>query len=122
MSFHILYESTTADATDVNDNFYHIAQGSRLPMDGVAMGYTDNALDLGSSSVRWNNLICNNIDTASVTASYAKMPIVIADYTLPQAANEFEITGLNGDFKHIIQNHSIPSGTGINNDINVYLP
>jgi len=56
-----LVNSTTADATVVNDDLYWVRQGNLIPMAGASMGYTDAAHDLGgtpsgtSSTIRWRD-------------------------------------------------------------------
>ena len=47
--------STTADASEVNDNFYHTRQGDLLPMGNASMQYTSGGYDLGSSAYTWAN-------------------------------------------------------------------
>lgn len=94
MSFHILLNSTTADASDVNDNFYHVAQGSRLPMGGNSLAYTNGAYDLGSASYKWNNLYCNNIN---VTGNLANTWNKIYSDELASNTTRIEISGLDGD-------------------------
>ena len=62
MSFNILANSYTAWANQINDNFYHIAQGDRIPRGGNSLTATDAAYDLGSSTGAWNNLFCNTLN------------------------------------------------------------
>jgi len=73
MAFIELENSTTADATDINNNFYHVAQGDRLPMGGDLLISTDSVYDLGSSSATWNNVFCDtlNINSPVSVARYA---------------------------------------------------
>jgi len=92
--YFILINSTTADASDVNDNFYHIAQGSRLPMGGQSLSSTDGVYDLGSDSYRWNTLYCNNIDFDG-TAN-GNLWVKVHEETV-ENVSDLEITGLNGD-------------------------
>ena len=98
MAFLILQNSTTADASDVNANFYHVAQGSRLPMGGNSLESTDAAYDLGSSAASWNNLFCENIYiNGSITTADKKLWVLEAEITLSISASSIEFTGLNGD-------------------------
>lgn len=61
MAWTTLVNSTTADATQVNDNYYWVRQGNLIPMAGASMGYTDAAHDLGgtpsgtTSTIRWRD-------------------------------------------------------------------
>lgn len=90
--------STTADASDVNDVFYHIAQGTRLPMGGNDLDYTTGVYDLGSSTYRWNDLYCEDINiSGSLTTSDKNIYSLIAETTLTSATSRIEFTGLNGD-------------------------
>ena len=98
LSFLILQNSTTCDSTDVNNNFYHVAQGSRLPMGGNSLESTDSVYDLGSSTATWNNLFCENIYiNGSITTAGEKLWSVIAETTVTATASSVEFTGLNGD-------------------------
>ena len=98
MPFHILQNSLTADATDVNDNFYWIGQGSRLPMGGNSLTSTDATYDLGSSIATWNNLHCENIYiNASINTADKSLWVLQAETTLSATAGSIEFTGLNGD-------------------------
>ena len=65
----ILINSTTADAADVNDNFYHIGKGSVMPMAGDYLRPTDSACDLGTAAYKWNNAFIDNIDCSTVSFS-----------------------------------------------------
>ena len=98
MAFIELENSTTADATDINNNFYHVAQGSVLPMGGVDLDYTDSVYDLGSSSATWNYLKCLNINTNNVEG-YAGY--LISEVTLTATASSIEFTGLNEENKFV---------------------
>lgn len=69
--FRIIRNSTTADAADMNDNFYHIGQGSIMPMAGNYLYSTDSSCDLGSATYKWNNGFIDNIDCA--TMNYTTM-------------------------------------------------
>ena len=72
MAFTILQESTTAFSNKVNDNFYHIADGTFYPREGTSLTavslVTASAYNLGSSSYEWNNLFCNNLYYDSISA------------------------------------------------------
>jgi hypothetical protein len=101
MSFTVFQNSTTADATEVNANFYFVAQGSRLPMTQTAAGSltaVDATYDLGSATYTWNNLFCENIYiNGTITTVDKKLKILVAEVTLSTGASSIEFTGLNGD-------------------------
>lgn len=99
MTWHVLENSTTADASDINDNFDHVAAGSRLPMSsvGVSFASTDSAYDLGSDAYRWENGYFNNIDIATLTTSERSIWHLIASTTIDSVTSSIEFTGLNGD-------------------------
>jgi hypothetical protein len=61
MSFTIFEQSTTAYANEVNDNFYHVAQGHLLPRGGDSLTSTNAVYDLGTTTAIWNNLFCNTL-------------------------------------------------------------
>lgn len=96
MAFRILLNSTTADASDVNDNFFWGAQGSIIPMGNSSLEYTDSAYDIGSQVYRWNVLYCGTIASGSIhsgglTYEYLERKDISAPTTT------IAITGLNGD-------------------------
>ncbi len=100
MAYNTLLNSTTADASDVNDNFQHIAAGSRLPMSsvGVSFATTDSAYDLGADATRWNDLYCDNVNFAgSVTTADKTLWTLEAETTLADTATSISFTGLDGD-------------------------
>lgn len=55
---------TVADADQVINNFYHVRQGSLMPLGGASMDPTNSVYNLGSSSVRWAKLYVNSISAA----------------------------------------------------------
>jgi hypothetical protein len=101
MAFHVLINSTTADASDVNENFYHIRQGSVLPVGGSSLSYTNSVYDLGSSSYKWKDFYANNIYTDDIYVSGAgnngSLFRKIYSEILSATSTRIEITGLNGD-------------------------
>lgn len=54
-SFTILANSTTANANDVMNNFYHVRRGDLLPLGGTSMAPTTGALDVGNASFSWRD-------------------------------------------------------------------
>jgi hypothetical protein len=61
MTFFKPENSTTADSSDINDDFYHIGQGSRSPYSGVLLSKTTAAYDIGSGTYKWDSVYCNNV-------------------------------------------------------------
>lgn len=92
--FRVIYNSTTADAADMNDNLYWIGQGSIFPMAGSELAYTTSS-KLGSGTYRWKSIYCNTMVAASFNPSvnirYITSAILSAD------ASRIDITGLNGE-------------------------
>ncbi len=67
MPFHKIENSTTMDSADVNSNYLHVGQGSRLPYDNSgSMSAMDSTYDLGSSATAWKDLYCNDIPDSRV--------------------------------------------------------
>ena len=95
MTFRIFYDNTTADASDTNDNYYHIGQGSRNPMGSSVLTPTTGVYDLGSDTYKWNNIYTDNIvndyfDSNGMTWRF------IAKSTINTATSRIEIDGLSG--------------------------
>jgi hypothetical protein len=102
MTFHILINSTTADAADENDNFYHIGQGSRLPLGGVSLTATDSVFNLGSDTYKWANIYADNaqidnLEIGTATSANNSLWFLEAETTLNSQTTRIEFTGLNGD-------------------------
>jgi hypothetical protein len=94
MPFIALEDSTPADAADVNNNNYFLAQGSILPVDGNNLDYTNSAVDLGSSTATWKKLYIENIYDNEITGKFGYL---IGETKLSAAAASIEFTGLTGD-------------------------
>ena len=67
MTFRIFYNSTTADASDSNNNYYHIGQGTISPMQGTSLANTTGTINLGSDAIRWNNAYINSVSTNTLS-------------------------------------------------------
>jgi len=94
LTFRIFVNSTTADASDTNDNYYHIGQSSRLPMGGSLLANTTGVYDLGSSSYKWeefnvNSCTYDTLDANGITWEYLTRTVV------DTAASEIEFSGLD---------------------------
>ena len=100
MAFTHFTNGSIGYASQVNDNFYFIADGDRLPVATTTMGYTTGVYNIGATATTWanlyaNNVYCSNINiTGSITSSTIKH--IIASYG-PDTGTSFEITGLDGD-------------------------
>lgn len=108
MAFRIFYNSTTADSQDMNDNFYHIAQGSIMPRTGQSLTSTDSAYDIGSSSYKWDSAYIDTINcsTVSFTGSITcdKIWTFLYEYTMPSGTSSarVEITGVDYEYYKFI--------------------
>lgn len=100
MSYFKVESSLTADASDINDNFYYFNQGSILPRDetDASFGSIDLTNNIGSSVATWNTLYCKDFSTdlSSISSNY-KLWALVAETTLSTTVSSIEITGLNGD-------------------------
>ncbi|MCP4651433.1 MAG: hypothetical protein GY853_15310 [PVC group bacterium] len=119
MTFYNQNRGYTIDADELDSNWKHIGQGSRLPMAGTAMTTTSGVYNLGSDIYRWKDVHVQNIDmstdlnavaitgdSASVVAlsnneGFEHCFNLIAEVTLTATASAIEITGLNGDTDEI---------------------
>ena len=96
MSFTVFQNNTTHDAIEVNDNFYHIAQGDFIPRTGVSLtADVTGLIDLGSSSYKWDSLYANAIVAGSVSG--IGIWNLITTVILSASSSDINITGLNGD-------------------------
>lgn len=95
MSFRIIVNSSTADPSDVNSNFYHIMQGSLIPHGGDTLTSTTELYDLGNTNYRWNDLYINNI-YASITFSGETTWKIVTEVYISVAAASVDISGVSG--------------------------
>lgn len=95
MAYNWILQSTTTDASDMNDNFQAIGAGTRLPtlLTNTGAFYTDSVYDLGSSAKRWKTLYCNEIDANSIGSTWGR----ISTNEIGSNTNSLEITGLDGN-------------------------
>jgi len=82
------------DANEMNENFYHIGQGSMLPRAGDNLVKTTGVFNLGSSTYKWNEIHVNNL--VGVTHIGGSMNL-IAQTTLSATSSSIEITSINSD-------------------------
>jgi len=92
--FRVIANSTTADAADMNDDFYWVAQGSILPIGGDSFGNTTSS-NLGSSTHRWDDVYCNILNTNSFTPDISFKKITTAHVSAD--TSRVTISGFNGE-------------------------
>ena len=120
MTFRIFENSTTADASDTNDNYYHIGQGSRLPMGESLLAATTDVYDLGSETYKWNEFHANsctydNLNANGITWEYLTRTII------DTATDRIEFSGLTpDDAKEYMIIYKIVSDTSTAAQFNFY--
>jgi len=87
VAFTVLQKNTTITATEVNDNFYHIACGDLIPRGGTSLGATTGVYNLGSDMYRWDVVHANNIYATNMTVDYVNNSRCLID--------SYEISGKN---------------------------
>lgn len=113
MSFNVIFNSTVADNTEMNNNFYTAAQGNRLPRGGDTLKATDSVYDLGSSTTTWDHLYCDNLYPDNITTLDKSLWILGSEFTIAAATTLTEITGLDGDSEKqylIVADAKLPAG------------
>jgi hypothetical protein len=95
MSYILLEKYHTGSATDLNNDFYHVGQGSLMPLGSTSLEPTTGVYNLGSSATSWNNAYVNTINLGSGTVN--RCMNMIAEVTLTATASSIEFTGLNGE-------------------------
>jgi hypothetical protein len=95
MSYTLLEKYHTGSATDLNNDYYHVGQGSLAPRGNASLELTTGVYDLGSSAASWNNAYINTINLGSGTVN--RCMNMIAEVTLTATASSIEFTGLNGE-------------------------
>ena len=126
MAFTTFVSGTAADADEVTANFYHIAQGDRLPRGGTSLDPTDSVYNIGATATTWANLYADTVNCTSVeiTGSITSdlMPYVKYEYAIDSthtSTGNIEFTGLTGDSdgEYIIHFYVINS---VDTDIYLY--
>jgi len=120
MSFRILRHSTTADASDSNDNNYWIGQGSVLPMSGSLLLNTTGTHDLGSSSYKWDNAYFESIpsltlDSGNNTWEHITRSIVNID------TSRINITGLDTQDTLFVMTYLFKTATSTAATVTMYI-
>ena len=107
MPFTIFQNSTTAFANEVVNNFYHIADGDRLPREAGSMTAVDLTYNIGSISNRFKNLYANNLYVNSdITSTSFLKKISETTFSTGTVSSDFLISGLNGDnYDYIFSMH-----------------
>ena len=113
--FYELRNSTTAFANEVIENFYHIADGDRLPRSASGnLPEIDNTYDLGSADYKWKTIFCETFySDFSIPASLVIHKEASVKFTV--TASDIEFSGLNGDdndYLMFAQIGPIPAGSG----------
>ena len=99
MTFHVLEASTTADSADMNDNYYHVAQGAILPYTQTAKGSlsaVDSTYDLGNSTTTWKTLHTVDVEADSITSSIILWR-KLSETAVLTTTSRIEFSGLSGD-------------------------
>lgn len=89
MAFSI-FTSGASDADAVNANFYHIAQGTRLPRGGTSLDPTTGIYDVGSGTYKWNSFFVNSLSCANlnITGSFTSNQGFIVEQNFNCMTNE----------------------------------
>lgn len=91
MAFTIFQKDYYIDASEMSDNFFHIAQGDLLPRGGTSLTPTTGVNDLGSEDYYWRELFVNSA-TGDIGCIRS-----LTDVEVTAGTVRVEITGLNGD-------------------------
>ena len=87
----------TADADDMNKNFYHVGRGDLIPRGGVNLIEKGDTYNLGSNSYRWSDLYAEVLDYDKSIDTGGKILTLIVDYTVSDVVGLLRFTGLQGD-------------------------
>ena len=94
MAFYPAVQGDTTSAYYMNSNFEHIAEGDRLPREGVSLTSVSNKYNLGRQHVRWEEIHVVDLNIESfVTNCWNKL----TEITLSATSSYTSIEGLNGD-------------------------
>lgn len=104
MAWTTLVNSTTADAVEVNNNFYWISQGTRLPMSGTSLNPVDGTYDIGSSTYKWANAFFDDLTVnddlvvgGEISTTNKTIWQLESRVELSATSQRIEFSGLNGD-------------------------
>ena len=78
--------------TPVNENFYHVAQGSITPKDGALLADAADTYDIGSSANKFDTLYCDTINKSG-----GFLWDFVGQTNVLSATAQISFTGLNGD-------------------------
>ena len=98
MAFVDIINYTMTIPDDVNNNFYHVAQGTVLPRGGDLLDATTSVNDIGSATYRFKDAYVTNINNVTGTANPDGLNLMwqLVAEVYP-TTNRVAITGLNGD-------------------------
>lgn len=99
MNYFKVESSLTADASDINDNFYYFNQGSVLPRNETDDSFAsiDVTNNIGSSIATWNNFYCKDAAVSSSISANNNLWVLLDETTLLVTTSSIEFSGLNGD-------------------------
>jgi len=85
----------TISSTDINNNFYHVAEGALLPKLGTNFTATNLRSNIGDKSYRWNNLYCNELHINSKLIDGWEL---VSEYNVTTGGvSTIEISGLDSE-------------------------
>lgn len=122
MAFTYFVNSTTADAMQMMNNYYYIADGDQMPLTQSAAGTvasSHNTCNLGASTTVYKSVYCSNLNIYASTASADKsIWKLIYHYKGDNTSlSSLEITGLDGDSSRVYfleyNDYSAPSITSL---------
>ena len=86
----------TATAGDTNHNFQFVGNGDWLPRSGIELDLTTGSLDLGTDTVRWQDVHVQNLDLSGGLFGKIDTLHMISQIEVSAAAQRIEFTGLEG--------------------------
>lgn len=101
MSFREFKYGEVPDASDCNDNYYWIGQGSRLPIGGILLNYSTGAYDLGNETYMWGDAYINSIANDYLNSEGITWELV-SRVDVETDTSRIEITGLNSSIDNQI--------------------
>jgi len=95
--YSITANNTVPYPDEINDDFYHCAQGTVYPMDGNYLSYTTGSVNIGNSTTVWKTIYANNITNTSINYTVGQTWKIAAEFIFTSTTGRVEISGLNGD-------------------------
>lgn len=113
MPFTTFAFNTTISSSEMNDNFFHIAQGHFLPMAGTNLSVTATEPDLGSQSYRWRTMHYSG----SIISDSGDLWRLVTKFDI-STNTTVDVTGLNGDRD---KEYKIITNSGWGADLQMYI-